>query len=74
MIDWISERILIMLNYIPEFFVAEGDPRFDVIRWWLGFIVIVLVVSAIVVLRPIFSDVVGYANKAIRRTKSDPKI
>jgi hypothetical protein len=74
MIDWILERILIILNYMPELFVAEGDPRFDVIRWWLGFVLIVLIVSAIVMLRPVFSAIATRANKAFRGIKSDPKI
>jgi len=54
MVDRIAERILAILNYVPELFVAKDDPRFDFIRWRFAFIIIVLVVYAIAMLRKAF--------------------
>ena len=36
---WLSDQILKILNFVPELI---NDPRFDVLRWWFLFVVIVV--------------------------------
>ena len=42
MIRWMADQILLLFNYVPELILPKDDPRFDFIRWWLGFVLVVL--------------------------------
>jgi hypothetical protein len=44
MLEWIAEQILTAFNSIPEWFLAQDDPRFDFLRWWIVFVVFVIFV------------------------------
>jgi len=47
MLERLADQVLKILNYVPELFLPPGDPRFDFLRWWLIFVVIVAVVLII---------------------------
>jgi hypothetical protein len=40
----ISDQILHILNYAPELFLAEDDPRFDTLRWWMAVVFVAVLV------------------------------
>jgi len=42
MLPWLSDQILKIFNYLPERFLAKSDPRFDLLRWWCLFVLIVI--------------------------------
>jgi hypothetical protein len=46
---WLRDKALQILNYIPELFLKPDDPLFDIVRWWLVF-VLAIVAACIVVL------------------------
>jgi len=51
MLGWLSDRILKVINYVPELFLAEDDPHFDVLRWWFVFVVAVCLLFVIIRVR-----------------------
>jgi hypothetical protein len=62
MLDRLADQILRVLNFVPELFLARGDPRFDVYRWWF---VLVLIL--------VFLVIIGMARRAFRHRRSLPK-
>jgi len=43
-LHWIADKIVHILNYVPELFLAENDPRFDTLRWWIAVVFVVVLV------------------------------
>jgi hypothetical protein len=43
---WLSGPLLAAMNYIPGLFVAEDDPKFQVVRGMWGLVVLVAVAMA----------------------------
>jgi len=58
MIRWMVDQILLVFNFVPELIMPKDDPRFDFLRWWLGFVLIVLCLI-----------IIGMVSSAIRPTK-----
>jgi hypothetical protein len=44
MLRWIADQIVHILNYVPELFLDKDDPHFDILRWWLAIVVVVVLV------------------------------
>ena len=44
MLHRIADQVLNILNYVPELFLDKDDPHFDIIRWWLAFVFVVVLV------------------------------
>jgi hypothetical protein len=45
MLRWLAEQLLKVFNFVPEMFLDESDPHFDVLRWWLLFVVVAVIVT-----------------------------
>ena len=54
MFRWLTEPILKALNYVPELLLGRDDPRFDVVRWWFVFVVVVILVLVGMMVRRAF--------------------
>jgi hypothetical protein len=63
MLDWISDRIVAIVTFVPALFVAEDSPNFMLIRAMFGLLLIVLVVY-VVAMRPVRSAIARYMGKA----------
>ncbi len=52
MLRRLADELLKAFNLVPEWFLDKGDPHFDVLRWWLLFMaVVVLVILGVFVRR-----------------------
>jgi hypothetical protein len=51
---WLADQILKVLNYVPELLLSKNDPHFDVLRWWLLFVVVAVLVCVGVMVRRAF--------------------
>jgi hypothetical protein len=58
---WIADQILKIFNYVPELFLARDDPHFDVLRWWLVFVLAVILIL-----------IVQMVRKALRTDRNPP--
>lgn len=58
MLRWLTDQILKIFNYVPDLILGEGDPRFDFLRWWLFFILVVTILF-----------IVGAAVRSLRTAK-----
>jgi hypothetical protein len=63
MLDWIGEKILAVVSFVPALFVAEDSSHFILVRGMFGLLLIVLIVY-IIAMRPIRSVVSYYMRKA----------
>ena len=70
MLDWIAERIMEIVGYVPALFVPEGSPRFMLIRTMFGLLLIVLIVF-VVAMRPFRSVIARYMKKASNLVEKD---
>jgi hypothetical protein len=49
-LEWIADRVLAIVTYVPAWFVAESSPNFMLIRTMFALLLIVLIVFAIAML------------------------
>jgi hypothetical protein len=61
---WISETLLAAVNAVPALFVEEGSPNFTLIRAMFVLIVILLIISLGIWLRPYGSALSRRLRKA----------
>jgi len=40
---WLVDQVLAIFNYVPELILDKGDSRFDFLRWWYAFVLLVIV-------------------------------
>jgi hypothetical protein len=52
MIDWIVEKILAVVHWVPALFLEEGSPNHDLVRAMFALLLLVLIVYVIVMLAP----------------------
>jgi hypothetical protein len=71
MVEWIAERLLAMFNAVPALLVAEDSPNFTLIRAMFGLMLIVLLVYAIVMLRPSSSRISHDGSKASKPDRAE---
>jgi hypothetical protein len=57
MLDWIGEKILAIVTFVPALFVAEDSPTFMAIRAMFGLLLIVLI-AYLIAMRPFRSTIV----------------
>jgi hypothetical protein len=56
MLGWLADELLKAFNFVPELFLDKGDPHFDVLRWWLLFVAVVVLVILGVFVRRAFQQ------------------
>jgi hypothetical protein len=59
MLEWIAEKIVAILTFVPALFVAEDSPQFMLFRAMFGLLLIPLILLVIAML-PSRSDIVRY--------------
>lgn len=47
MLDWLVEKILAIVNFLPALFVEQGSPSFDLVRGMFGLLFVLLVLCAV---------------------------
>ena len=57
MLDWIGEKILAIVTFVPALFVAENSPTFMAVRAMFGLLLIVLI-AYLIAMRPFRSTIV----------------
>jgi hypothetical protein len=57
MLDWIGEKILAIVTFVPALFVAEDSPTFVAVRAMFGLLLIVLI-AYLIAMRPFRSTIV----------------
>jgi hypothetical protein len=62
MLDWVGEKILAIVTFIPALFVAEDSPNFMLVRAMFGLLLAVLVVY-IIAMRPVRSAIARWMGK-----------
>jgi hypothetical protein len=62
MLDWVGEKILAIVTFIPALFVAEDSPNFMLFRAMCGLLLAVLVVY-IIAMRPVRSAIARWMGK-----------
>ena len=67
MLDWIAEKLLSIVNFVPALFVAEDSLHFMIIRAMFTLLFIVLLICVAIMVRPFFSAIARRMGKA-----SDP--
>ena len=70
MLDWIGEKILAIVTYVPALFVAEDSPNFTAIRAMFGLLLIVLV-AYLIAMRP-FRSAVARCTRAMSNLVRSP--
>jgi hypothetical protein len=46
MLDWLVEKILAIVNFVPALFVEQGSPSFVLVRGMFGLLFVLLVLCA----------------------------
>lgn len=64
MLEWISHRLLAIVNFVPALFVDKGSANFELVRAMYGLILIVLILYVFANLRPLCSIISGYLSRA----------
>ena len=62
MLDWIGEKILAIVTFIPALFISEHSPNFMLFRAMVGLLLIVLVVY-VIAMRPVRSAIARWMGK-----------
>jgi hypothetical protein len=62
MLDWISEKIMAIVTFVPALIVDQNSPTFDLVRAMFGIILLVLVVYIIAMI-PSRSVIAGFFRK-----------
>ena len=57
MLDWIGEKILAIVTFVPALLVAEDSPTFMAVRAMFGLLLIVLI-AYLIAMRPVRSVIV----------------
>jgi hypothetical protein len=57
MLDWIVQKLLAIVNFVPALIVAEDSAHFMVIRSMFTLLLVVLIVCAIALVRPAWSAI-----------------
>ena len=47
MLDWMVEKILTIVNFVPALLVEQGSPSFDLVRGMFGLLLVLLVLCAV---------------------------
>jgi hypothetical protein len=55
-LDWVGDKVLAIVGYVPALFVEEGSTKFMLIRAMFGLLLIVLIVYLVAV-RPFRSTI-----------------
>jgi hypothetical protein len=63
MLDWIAEKIMAIVTFIPALIVEQDSPNFMLVRAMFGLLLIVAIVY-LLAMRPIRSFMANYRNKA----------
>jgi hypothetical protein len=63
MLNWIAEKIMAIVTFIPALIVEQDSPNFMLIRAMFGLLLIVAIVY-LLAMRPIRSFMANYRNKA----------
>jgi hypothetical protein len=63
MLNWIAEKIIAIVTFIPALIVEQDSPNFMLIRAMFGLLLIVAIVY-LLALRPIRSFMANSRNKA----------
>jgi hypothetical protein len=64
MLDWIAQKLLAIVNFVPALFVAEDSAHFMLIRTMFTLLLIVLIVGAIALVRPFCSAIARYVGRS----------
>ena len=59
MLDWIGEKILAIVTFVPALFVAEDSPTFMAVRAMFGLLLIVLI-AYLIAMRPFRATIVRW--------------
>jgi hypothetical protein len=62
MIDWVVEKILAVVHWVPALFLEEGSPNHDLVRAMFALLLLVLIVYVIVIGAP-RSAIARFAGK-----------
>jgi hypothetical protein len=62
MLDWIVDKIMAIVTFVPPLFVPQDSPRFTLIRGMFGLLLVVLAVC-LLAMRPIRSFIAHYMRK-----------
>ena len=54
MLERLADKILNVFNFVPELFLARGDPRFDVYRWWFALVLVLALLIVVGMVRQSF--------------------
>ena len=46
MLDWLVEKILAVVNFVPALFVKQDSPSFELVRGMFGLLFVLLLVCA----------------------------
>jgi hypothetical protein len=63
MLDWIGEKILAIVTFVPALLVAEDSPTFMAVRAMFGLLLIVLI-AYLIAMQP-FRSVIVRCKKAM---------
>jgi hypothetical protein len=77
MLEWIADKILAIVTFVPALFVAEDSPHFMLVRSMFVLVLIPLIVLAIAMLPP-RAAIARYLRKvfsfvALKRMKSSDR-
>jgi hypothetical protein len=62
MLDWIGEKILAIVTFIPALFISEHSPNYMLFRAMVGLLLIVLIVY-VIAMRPVRSAIARWMGK-----------
>ena len=62
MLDWITEKILAIVSFVPALIVAQDSPSFMLIRAMFGLLLIVLIVY-VIAMRPFRSAIARWMGR-----------
>jgi hypothetical protein len=66
MLEWIAEKIMAVVNWVPAWIVEEGSPNFMLIRGMFGLILIVLIVY-VIAMWPSRSSIAEHMDRMSKR-------
>jgi hypothetical protein len=73
MLDWILDRLMAVLTYVPALIVAPGSPNFYLVRAMFGLILISFVIYLIAVRSEIISFARGLIESCMQKFEKQRK-
>lgn len=63
MLDWVIEKFILVLNYVPEVIVDVDSPNFQLIRAMWGLLLLVLLLTAVATMPRLLANLKGNVSK-----------